>query len=788
MDGFLQALEPLTSRVRTDISAVKRNGKVSWTKDPLTKDRLLDHLNNGHARGVCPIKEGEDTTQVALFDLDSHKGETDWDSMAQVAKILTNELKKHGINPIPWRSSGGSGMHILMIWDTPQDAYSVRALLNITLENIGYKNGTKGVSNKQIEIFPKQDSVRVGGCGNQFILPLAGKSVPLNPVNFEPLDKNAALLLSWPVSIPVTTLERPKAAERIKTSHTDLESLEIYLQYISPLEGYDTWLKVGMALHYETNGSEQGLELWDTWSNQERADYPGYDALKYKWESFKHCSVRPTTVGTLIFLARQSGWENGKPILMPADHTGIAKQIIDADFRSEDGDINLLRTQGQWFHHEGKCYKEASEETIRATVRHYLDGALKVNKDGDLIPFHPTMAQINAVTDALKSSSLIEGLSPPTWIGEHDKQAVDFISMDNGIFHVPSRTLAKHTPDYFTLNTLPYPYKESGEPKEFLKFLDSVWPDDQESINTLQEMFGYLLVANVSLHKMFLLKGPKRSGKGTIGRLLKMLLGASNVCGPSLKSFSKDFGLQPCIGKLAAIVPDARIGRQSDKQAIVENLLMISGGDNISVPRKHIEDWDGQLPTRIVVLTNETPQLGDASGALASRFIVLEMKVSFFGREDLNLEDRLMSELPQIFNWALDGLKRLNARGRFIQPQSAMDTVCELESLNSPLIDFVNTHCVLGVEHHVPKYQLFNVAYKLWCTEQGISFPKVLGNFSKDLLAAFPQIGISRLGSGSNREHVFTGIKVKEDAFGMQTPKPHEISQASQGLHSQSTQ
>lgn len=785
MNEFLKALSPLTSRVRTDVSAIKKKGKILWTKETLTEERILTHLGGGAARGVCPIKEGEDTTMLALLDLDSHKGETCWDGMAKVTRLVTDELEKHGINPVVWRSSGGNGVHIFMVWASPQDAYSVRELLKTVLKNIDYKNGTKGVASRQIEIFPKQDRVPADGFGSQFILPLAGKSVPLSPIDFSPMSRDSALQVSWPISSPVPVSVPPAPSERKRTDKPDLENLELYLQHISPLEDYDVWLKVGMALHHETNGSEQGLDLWDAWSNQEGADYPGYDDLKYKWESFNSNPARPVTAGTLIFLAKQSGWEGGKPILTASDHTDIAHKITDSEFRSEDGDVNLLRTQGQWFRHEGKCYKDASEESIRAKVRHYLDGALKVNNDGDTTPFHPTMAQISAVTDALKSLSLIEGLCPPAWIGYLEKKAEDFVSLDNGIFHVPSRTLEPHTPHFFTLNTLPYAYEKRGKPIELLKFLDNVWPNDQESINTLQEMFGYLLVSDLSFHKMFLLKGPKRSGKGTIGRLLKVLLGSSNVCGPSLKSFSKDFGLQPCIGKLAAIVPDARIGRQSDKQAIVENLLMISGGDNISVPRKHIENWDGQLPTRIVVLTNETPQLGDASGALASRFIVLEMKVSFYGREDLNLESRLMAELPQIFNWALDGLERLRARGRFMQPQTAMGTVQELESLNSPLIDFVGTHCDLGVGYHVSKDEIFNITYRRWCVEQGISFPKTLGSFSKDLTAAFPQIGKSRLGSEPNRVNVFTGIRVKENILSQSGSHLHTIGQVSQGSHLQ---
>ena len=52
---------------------------------------------------------------------------------------------------------------------------------------------------------------------------------------------------------------------------------------------------------------------------------------------------------------------------------------------------------------------------------------------------------------------------------------------------------------------------------------------------------------------------------------------------------------------------------------VVERLLSISGEDTLTVDRKYREPWTGQLPTRIVILSNELPRLTDSSGALASR-------------------------------------------------------------------------------------------------------------------------------------------------------------------------
>jgi hypothetical protein len=56
---------------------------------------------------------------------------------------------------------------------------------------------------------------------------------------------------------------------------------------------HDDWLKIGMALHDQTGGAQEGLELWDQWSatdDSTRDDgsprYQGMDALKVRWVSF----------------------------------------------------------------------------------------------------------------------------------------------------------------------------------------------------------------------------------------------------------------------------------------------------------------------------------------------------------------------------------------------------------------------------------------------------------------------------------------------------------------------
>jgi putative DNA primase/helicase len=94
----------------------------------------------------------------------------------------------------------------------------------------------------------------------------------------------------------------------------------------------------------------------------------------------------------------------------------------------------------------------------------------------------------------------------------------------------------------------------------------------------LQEWFGYIISGQTHLHKILLMVGPSRAGKGVVARILRALIGAANTAGPTLNSLGNDFGLAPLLGKSLAIISDARFTGKN-AAVITERLLSISGED-----------------------------------------------------------------------------------------------------------------------------------------------------------------------------------------------------------------
>jgi hypothetical protein len=81
---------------------------------------------------------------------------------------------------------------------------------------------------------------------------------------------------------------------------------------LSVIDAHDreNWLKIGMALKSEF--SDSAFRLFDDWS-QTADNYNAADALSV-WKSFHGSAV---SIGTLVYMAKQCGWNSQEPATLP---------------------------------------------------------------------------------------------------------------------------------------------------------------------------------------------------------------------------------------------------------------------------------------------------------------------------------------------------------------------------------------------------------------------------------------------------------------------------------------
>ena len=88
-----------------------------------------------------------------------------------------------------------------------------------------------------------------------------------------------------------------KDRDALPERRSDLSELKKLLGFHDPDVNRNEWVKIGMAIHHETEGSQEGFDLWNEWSAG-GAKYRGPQDLEAPWRSF-HDTPNAVTVGFL---------------------------------------------------------------------------------------------------------------------------------------------------------------------------------------------------------------------------------------------------------------------------------------------------------------------------------------------------------------------------------------------------------------------------------------------------------------------------------------------------------
>jgi P4 family phage/plasmid primase-like protien len=427
---------------------------------------------------------------------------------------------------------------------------------------------------------------------------------------------------------------------------------------------------------------------------------------------------------------------------------------------------NLYHYRDDYYDHEAGHYTIIGDDTIRAELYSFLDECSKevlLNKKTTVVPFAPSKVSVSETSEALKAlGHVVPTVEQPHWLDRRTgPNPADLICFPNGILNINSNQFSPPDPILFTPHGVGFDYDpNAAAPTEWLHFLDQVFNGEKDQIGSLQEMFGYCLSSDVSQEKVFMLLGDKRSGKDTMRRALQSLLSPTAICGPTLDSMGTNFGMSQLIGKQLAVVGDMRLGSKCDKDLLAEHVLKLSGRGLFTIDRKNKSHWTGNLPCKLILISNEMPKLKDASGALASRMIVYRTRTSFYGREDRTLfEDKIKPELPAILLWALDGLLRMRQRGPIAEPTCSKAMREELAREGSPIMAFVEECLTLDPAAAVDKNVMYST-YLDFAHHSGLP-PTSKSWFYRDLdTATASKVKEQRVRKGGGDVHNILGARI----------------------------
>lgn len=318
----------------------------------------------------------------------------------------------------------------------------------------------------------------------------------------------------------------------------------------------------------------------------------------------------------------------------------------------------------------------------------------------------------------------------------------DLLAFDDGVLNLITREFGPHKPEYYLTSKLPYAYDPSATSDTWSSFLAETAP---EAADFLQEFAGYCLTTETRYETAVWLYGPPGGGKSTFVEGMMAMLGhRATVLGLADIENSR-FGLTSLPGKTLAISTE----QPSHFIKSPHLLNAIISGEPINVDRK-FRDMITIVPRcKLLWAMNDLPRIDERGSGLFRRVKLVQFPAIPIERRNPRVKEEIAKSGMAITNWALEGLDRLNKRGRFLIP-AAVEEATDLYRLENDIPQlFVNECCDIGEEYKVQSSHLYS-AYSKWCTVNGhkpVSSTRFAGEmgrlgFSKVKLSSMFWIGV----------------------------------------------
>jgi len=295
------------------------------------------------------------------------------------------------------------------------------------------------------------------------------------------------------------------------------------------------------------------------------------------------------------------------------------------------------------------------------------------------------------------------------------------INLINGMYDTDTFKLLPHSPEYYSVIQIQTMFDEHAECPMFEKFIDQIFEGDKERISVAQEWAGYVLTTHTNAQKALILLGDGSNGKGVFTDVLSRLIGEENISNIPLNELSKSFSRVKLFGRTANISGE---NEMNGKSLNSQYLKAITGEDTISAEEKGKAVFSFRPTVKLIFTMNSLPVSYDNSYGFYRRLSILAFTATFNGEnKDTHLKEKLTNELPGIFLWAMEGLKRLRENDfKFSDCQSMDDILRRYQSEQKPLYEFFED-CIAPAddpENRVGNKMVYET-FRRWAVENGIA-------------------------------------------------------------------
>lgn len=250
-------------------------------------------------------------------------------------------------------------------------------------------------------------------------------------------------------------------------------------------------------------------------------------------------------------------------------------------------------------------------------------------------------------------------------------------------------------------------------------FLNQIFDGNEELIHYIQKAVGYSLTASIKEQVMFILFGNGRNGKSVFLDIVSQIMGSYSM-GMQADSLMVKKGGSNGHNEDIARLNGARMVTSSEPNEGVrldEGLIkQLTGGDKVSASFKGGHMFDYSPKYKIWLATNHKPIIRGNDDGIWRRLPLIPFTVQIpLNKVDRSLKEKLMRELPGIFNWAVEGCLMWQREG-LKPPAEIQKATMEYRQEMDVIGSFIEQCCETGPGNAIGATELFK-AYDKWARE-----------------------------------------------------------------------
>ncbi len=299
----------------------------------------------------------------------------------------------------------------------------------------------------------------------------------------------------------------------------------------------------------------------------------------------------------------------------------------------------------------------------------------------------------------------VEDLDSDSWL----------FNVQNGTIDLRTGTLRPHSRDDRITKISPAVFEPNAVAPRFDRFMLEVFRGDRELASYMLRFLGYCLTGETKEQALALWHGPSGgNGKSTLIELVLEIMGDyAGTLAPDLLldgGSQHPTGLMDLKGKRLMVASELEEGKRW-RESLVKR---ITGGDRIKA-RLMRENFVEFTPThKLVVIVNARPIVRGTGRSFWRRMHLVPWLVSFEGREERDLPQKLRAEMSGVLRYMVAGCVAWQTSGLH-QPSSMLDAGDDYRISQDVLGQFLEINTNPNPTGHCNRAELYQ-RFRMWGT------------------------------------------------------------------------